>query len=127
MKQKNLENIEWDNENPISNSNITIDAWVKLNIGDILIGIYIDKYTDPKYDNLKYIFQNATIIDSKKGTKETYNKIGINDSGNLKFTLDNNELLGTPLKIIREQDIPLEGRPKPAHHFKIIQPKKQSS
>ena len=124
MTQKKLEKIDWDDENPLNENVNNVEKWVKLQKGDTLLGIYIDNYKDPKFKQMKYFFSNATIIKTEDNTKKHYKKIGINSSGNLDFILKNNDqLLGTPLKIIRMDDIPLEGKPKPAHHFKIIKPK----
>jgi len=125
--QKTLENIDWDEENPISENGNKVDEWIKLEIGDKLLGVFVDNYEDPKYNRMKYFFSNVTIIKAKDSTKLHYEKIGMNTSGNLDFTLkENEELLGTPLKIIRMDDIPIEGKPKPAHHFKIIKPKEKT-
>jgi len=118
--QTNLENIEWDEKNEVGNN--TVDEWIKLNIGDVLIGVYTDKYEDGTYNKMKYFFSNATIIRSD-GKKQKYDKVGLNSSGNLDFKINNNEILGTPLKIMRTQDKPIEGKPNPAHQFVVYQPK----
>ena len=126
MKQKSLENLVWDDENPLNEQGIEVDEWIKLDIGDILIGVFVDKYEDNRFNKMKYFFSNVTIIRVKDNQTQHYQKIGMNSSGNLDFTLNNGyseELFGTPLKIIREQDIPIKGKPNPAHHFKIIKPK----
>lgn len=125
QQQTDLLNLNWDDKNPISENGSSVDEWIKLEIGDTLIGVFVDKYEDPKYNRMKYFFSNVTIIKTKDSTKNNYNKIGMNTSGNLDFTLKDEELLGTPLKIIRMDDIPIEGKPKPAHHFKIIKPKEK--
>jgi len=119
MQQK-LEDLNWDDENPISED--FVEKWIKLEIGDTLLGVYVNHYKDSKFDNNKFIFQNAIIIHAKTGEKEHYNKIGINSTGNLDFHLDNDEIYG-PLKIIRDEDGEKGDRPKPPHHFKIIKPK----
>jgi hypothetical protein len=121
--QKSLEDLDWDDENPISEKNV--DEWIKLEIGDTLIGVYIDTFTDKQFDNKKYIFQNVTVIRTENGEKQHYNKVGMNSTGNLQFTLDNQEMLGTPMKIIRTEDGEKGDKPKAPHHFKIITPKKR--
>ena len=120
--QKSLEDIEWDEENPISEN--TVDEWVKLEIGDTLTGVYVDHYKDKKYDNNKFIFNNATIIRAKNNEKKHYNKIGMNSSGNLDFILNNDDTYG-PLKIIRTEDGEKKDKPNAPHHFIIIQPKQK--
>lgn len=122
-RQQSLESLDWDDENPINDTDTSIEEWIKLEIGDMLIGVYVDKFKDKQFKKIKYCFSNVVITRAKTLKKEHYNKIGFNNTGNLSFTLDNEELLGTPLKIIREQDIPIPGKPKPAHHFKIIKPR----
>lgn len=122
MTQKTLQDIEWDDENPIQT---TTTEWKKLEIGDTLLGIFIDRYKDNTYNKMKYLFQPANIIRNQTGRRETYEKLGINSSGNLDYKLNDDQLLGQPLKIMRVKDKHLEGRPNPAHQFIVIPAKKQ--
>lgn len=123
MKQTNLLDLEFDEENEVGITKV--DVWIKLQEGDELIGVYADKYLDHTYDKMKYFFSNATILRLKGKNEGTFNKIGLNSSGNIDFKLNNDDLLGVPLKIRRIKDKPIEGKPNPAHQFQVFQVKQK--
>ena len=125
MKQTSLENIEWDDENPI-NKTQTVDTWIKLeNIGDILTGVFTDVTKDSIYNRPIFFFNNATYFNNKTGEKTHYDRIGLNNSGNMSFWLTE-ENLG-PIKIIRKNDLPpKEKGMNPTHQFNFILPKEKT-
>jgi len=123
MTQTKLENLQYDEENPIGEQKI--EAWIKLEIGDTLYGFFIDTYEDTKYGNQKYVFQNATIIHAKENKKEHYEKIGMNGTGNLPYLLTTKHL-GNPYKIIRIENLPRPDKPNDAHQFRVFPVKNNS-
>jgi len=123
MTQTRLEDLQYDEEHPIGEQKI--EAWIKLEIGDTLYGAFIDTYEDDKYKNQKYIFQNVTHIHAKENTKQHFEKIGMNGTGNLPFLLTNDRL-GEAYKIIRIEDLPRPDKPNDAHQFRVFPVKKTS-
>lgn len=118
MKQISLDDIEFEKEEITTKT-----EWIKLNIGDALIGIFVDRYKDTTYGHMKYIFQPANIIRIENGERETYDRIGMNSTGNLDYKL-NAEILGQPLKILRITDLPPKQKGmNPIHQFSVYMEK----
>lgn len=123
--QQTFEDTEWDEENPIE-PNEKVDEWLKLeNIGDIIMGFYSDRGKETIYGKPVYYWHNVTFINAKTGKKTNYEKIGINNSGNLEFLLTE-ERLGEIYKLERIQDLPPKQKGyNPTHQFRLIPAKKK--
>jgi len=120
----NIDKLEFDDEHPIGENNNC--EWIKLeNIGDILYGIFTDTTIESTYGKPVFFFNNATLQKSDTLEKKHYERIGINNSGNLQFLLTR-ERLGEFYKLLRVDDLPPKQKGmNPTHQFRLIPLKKQ--
>ncbi len=113
MAQKKLDELEWEPEPDPEG----VEEWVKLDVGDILYGIYAGHYEDKTYGKNNYIFTEVMLKRKGSKGKEQYTKVGLNGSKNLERKMANKEE-NVPLKIERMEDIEVD-KPNPMKCYQI--------